>query len=81
VILPTIDRYPRGAYIHLGSLWGTSHFHWVLEVLTRCAIVERASPALSTSRLRSSASIGSGSLSLMEATGAWSIYIFHHLLG
>jgi len=38
--LPTIDRYPRGAYIHLGSLWGTSHFHWVLDVLTRFAIVE-----------------------------------------
>ena len=39
--LPTIDRYPRGAYIHLGLLWGTSHFHWVLDVLTRFAIVER----------------------------------------
>ena len=38
--LPTIDHYPRGAYIHLVSLWGTSHFHWVLDVLTRFAIVE-----------------------------------------
>jgi capsular polysaccharide biosynthesis protein len=39
--LPTIDRSPRGAYIHLGSLWCTAHYHWVLEVLPRFAILER----------------------------------------
>jgi capsular polysaccharide biosynthesis protein len=31
----------HGAYIHLGLLWGTSHFHWVLDVLPRLGIVER----------------------------------------
>ena len=40
--LPTTDRYPRGAYIHLGSLWCTTHhYHWVLDVLPRFAILER----------------------------------------
>ncbi len=39
--LPVVDRHLEGAYIHLGLLWATEHYHWVLDILPRLSIVRR----------------------------------------
>jgi Glycosyltransferase 61 len=40
-LLPPLDLHLQGDYIHLGLLWGWSHYHWVLDVLPRLSIVDR----------------------------------------
>jgi capsular polysaccharide biosynthesis protein len=39
--LPPIDLYLPGSHIQMGLLWGTAHYHWILDVLPRLAIVEK----------------------------------------
>jgi hypothetical protein len=39
--LPPVDLYLPGSHIHMGLLWGTADYPWILDVLPRLAIVEQ----------------------------------------
>jgi hypothetical protein len=42
--LPPVDLYLPGSHIHMGLLWGTADYPWILDVLPRLAIVEQFTP-------------------------------------
>jgi capsular polysaccharide biosynthesis protein len=45
VFIPRAERRLRGGHIHMTPLWGQAHYHWVMDVLPRLAIVDQH-PAL-----------------------------------
>jgi capsular polysaccharide biosynthesis protein len=41
LLVPPVSLYLRGEYIHFAALWGTTYYHWVLDMLPRLSVVER----------------------------------------
>jgi capsular polysaccharide biosynthesis protein len=79
LLVPPVNLYLPGEYIHFGALWGTEYYHWILDILPRLSVVGRfdrlrglpliVSPDITQAQRESLAMLGIGRDSIIEFHG------------